>query len=63
MFMWGWKPTWWEAILIIIFVIVSSIACFPCWLLQKIGFKASRYAGFLIKAGLEDLSYFILKVD
>lgn len=59
--MWGWKPTWWEAILLIIGVIISSIVCFPCWLLQKIGFKAKWYAKFLAKSGLEELSYFLIK--
>lgn len=60
--MWGWKPTWWQAILIIIGIIISSIACFPCFILQKIGFKAKRYASLLSKTGLEDFSYFVIKV-
>lgn len=61
--MWGWQPNWWQSILIIIGIIISSIACFPCFLLQKMGFKAERYAGILIKMGLEELSHFVIIVD
>jgi hypothetical protein len=60
--MWGWKPTFWEGIALIIIVLISSIACFPCFLLQKIGFKVNRFARLLCKTGLEDLSVFVIKV-
>lgn len=56
--MWGWKPTFFEAILLIIFIIISSAVCFPCFLLQKMGFKAKMYSKFLWKTGLEQLSVF-----
>lgn len=52
-----WKPNWWQGILLILAVIISTIICFPCWLMQKIGIKAKRYAKFLCKTGLEQLSF------
>jgi hypothetical protein len=60
-YMWGWKPTLWDFIILILATITSTIVCFPCWLLQKIGIKAKRYAKFLSKTGLEDFSFFVIK--
>lgn len=59
--MWGWQPTWWQIILIFIGILISTIACFPCFVLQKLGFKMKRTARFLSKSGLEDLSFFIIQ--
>lgn len=55
--MWNWKPTWLEALLLLIAVIVSTISCFPCWLLQKTGIKSKLYAKLLCNIGLDQFSY------
>ena len=56
--MFGWKPRWWEAIFFIIIIIYSNIVSFPCFILQLMGFKARKYAKWLCKNGLDQLTFF-----
>ncbi len=56
--MWGFKLDWKTGILLILLIGLSSTISFPCWLLQKVGFKTKRYAGFLYRTGLDQTSLF-----
>lgn len=56
--MWGFKPDLKTGLLIILLVILSTIISFPCWLLQKAGFKTKRYARFLYNTRLDQTSLF-----
>ncbi len=59
--MFGWKPNLFETIIMIILFIISTIVCFPCLIIQKVGFKAKVYSNFLHSTGLEQMSYFRIK--
>ncbi|AKQ08430.1 hypothetical protein PQE66_gp115 [Bacillus phage PBC2] len=56
--MWGWKPTFWEGVMLILLIILSNIVSLPCFLLQLMGFKAKRYAKWLCKNSLDQLTFF-----
>lgn len=55
--MFDWKPTWWQVIILYVLIIISTVICFPCWLLQLVGVKCKVYARFLCKVGFEQLSF------
>lgn len=58
--MWGWKPTFWEGVVLIFFIIISNIVCFPCFLLQKIGIKAKRHANWLCDVGFDQVTFYAI---
>ncbi|AST99853.1 hypothetical protein PBI_PBS1_31 [Bacillus phage PBS1] len=47
--MWGFKINLLEGLLLIILILLMFIISFPCWLLQRFGFKVKQYSNFLYK--------------
>lgn len=58
----GLHFNWWQTLLILLGILISTIACLPCSILQKCGLKMKLYSRILHKLNLDQLSYFDVKI-